>query len=34
MKNIPLSEVLAKLPVGELEESLNDFLGAGQGIAR
>ncbi|MFZ1041594.1 MAG: hypothetical protein WAN58_09840, partial [Anaerolineales bacterium] len=27
MKNIPLSEVLAKLPVGQLEESLNDFLG-------
>ena len=27
MKNIPLREVLAKLPVGELDESLNDFLG-------
>jgi len=26
MKNIPLSDILAKMPVGELEQSLNDFL--------
>jgi hypothetical protein len=26
MKNIPLSDILARMPVEELEESLNDFL--------
>jgi hypothetical protein len=26
MQNIPLGEVLAKLPIGELDETLNDFL--------
>ena len=26
MLNIPLREVLAKMPVGELERTLNDFV--------
>ena len=26
MKNIPLGEVLGKLPIGELDETMNEFL--------